>query len=358
MGPIRFRRSGGARVGRAALLAGCTLLATAVGGGVDTAYAQGAGSGQPAKKPLTEAQKKTEAKRLYGEANAAYDKGEFDKAYSLFHEADNLVPGAVPKFRAAESLDKAGKVQGAISAYESFLASNPPPDKNQERIDSARKRIEALKQTPAQVRLAITPPEAASATVLVDGAQQTGTSFKVPPGQHVIVVRAPGYEDVTIEQSFTFAEEREIPVELKASSAATPPLAPVAPPPATTPPPADDGGDGTSRIPAYITLGLAGAGLVVGTIFGISALSSNSDYEENPTQDSFDSTERNALIADMAFGASIAFGVTGVVLLLTADDADDTQAAKILPAKRAARGDFVAPYVSPNGAGAAARVSF
>src|SRR5690606_9032365 len=121
--------------------------------------------------------------------------------------------------------------------------------------------------------LSIAPPDAANATVLVDGAPQTGTSFKIPPGQHVITVRAPGYEDATIEQSFTFAEEREIPVELKKSEAATPPLAPVAPPPATTQPPAEDSSDGSALIPAYITLGLAGAGLVVGTIFGISALS-------------------------------------------------------------------------------------
>jgi hypothetical protein len=358
MGPYRFRMSGGARVARAALLAGCTLLATAVAGGVDTAYAQGAGSGQPAKKPLTDAQKKAEAKRLYGEANAAYDRGEFDKAYQLFNDANNLVPGAVPKFRAAESLDKAGKVQGAISAYQAFLASNPAPEKYQDRIDSAKKRIAVLEQTPAKVKLVVSPPDATNATVLVDGAPQTGVAFEVPPGKHVITVQAPGYEDAVVEQTFTYAEERDVPVELKKSEAATPPIAPATPPPATTPPPEPEDGGGTSRVPAYITLGLAGAGLVVGTIFGISALSSNSDYEDNPTQDAFDSTERNALISDMAFGASIAFGVTGVVLLLTADDGADAEAAKVLPAKRAARGDFVAPYVTPNGAGAAARLSF
>lgn len=361
MGPNRFRKSGGARVGRAALLAGCTLLATALSGGVDTAYAQGAGSGKPAAgKKLTEAQKKAEAKRLFGEANAAYDRGEFDKAYQMFHDADNLVPGAVPKYRAAEALDKAGKVQGAISAYEEFLASNPPADKNQERIDTAKKRIEALKATPAQVQVTISPADVAGATILVDGAQQTGTSFKVPPGKHVITVRAAGYEDATIEETFAFAEEKQIPVELKkgAAGAAAPPPVPVTPPPTTTQPPEEQSDGGTSKVPAYITLGLAGAGFVVGTIFGVMALSSNSDYEDNPTQDAFDSTERNALIADMAFGASIAFGVTGVVLLLTADDGEETTAAKVLPSKRARSGDFVAPYVTPNGAGAAARVSF
>lgn len=357
MGSYRFRssRARSSRPGlKAVVFTGCTLLACALSGGVaDMAHAQG----RPATK-LTDAQKKEQAKKLFGEANAAYDRGEFDRAYQLFNEANGLVPGAVPKFRAAEALDKAGKVEGAISAYEAFLASNPPLDKNQERIDSAKKRIEALKSQPAEVTVTITPADAAGATILVDGAQQTGTTFKVPPGKHVITVKAPGFEDATIEQTFTFAEKRDVPVELKKGDGATPPpaVAPPMPPP-TTPPPEEEQG-GSSKIPAYITLGLAGAGFIVGTIFGISALSSNSDYEENPTQDAFDTTERNALIADMAFGASIAFGVTGVVLLLTADDGEATTAAKVLPARRAKNGDFVAPYVTPNGAGAAARVSF
>jgi hypothetical protein len=350
MGPNRFEWSK-----RAALLATCVaLVGVAQGGAVSTAYAQG----KPASK-LTDAQKKAEAKRLFGEANAAYDKGDFVRAHQLFSEADVLVPGAVPKFRAAESLDKGGKVQEAITSYEAFLASNPPADKNQERIDGARKRIEALKATPAEVKLTIAPAEAAGATVLVDGAQQTGTTFKVPPGKHTITVKAPGFEDATLEQTFTFAEKREIPVEMKKGAAAAAP--PVVVPPAggePSTPPEEENTGGTSKIPAYVTLGLAGAGFVVGTIFGISALSSKSDYEADPTQDSFDSTERNALIADMAFGASIAFGVTGVVLLLTADDGEEAAGAPTKSVAAPKRGDFIAPYVTPHGAGGAARVSF
>lgn len=344
------------------LLTACVLLT----GGASVAQAQGkpaAGQKKPAG-ALTDAQKKAEAKRLFGDANNSYESGRYEEAYRGFSEADALVPGAVPKYRAAEAIDKAGKTQEAITAYEAFLASNPPADKNQERIDTAKKRLEALKGAPAEILVKISPAEAAGATILVDGAQQTGTTLKIPPGKHVITVKAPGFEDATVEATFTFGEKREIPVEMKKGTAAVPP--PVAPPPPATqptePPPKEEEGE-TSKIPAYITLGLAGAGLVVGTIFGISALSSQSDYEENPTQDSFDSTERNALIADMAFGASIAFGVTGVVLLVTASD-DGGEAAmdpRLKAQQRAAalkKRDFIAPYVTPTGGGAAARMSF
>jgi hypothetical protein len=109
-------------------------------------------------------------------------------------------------------------------------------------------------------------------------------------------------------------------------------------------------------VPAYITLGIAGAGAVVGTIFGAKALSAKSDFDKSPTGSSADDTERNALIADMAFGVAITLGVTGIVLL-TSDDSSSSSNAKLekLP-KRAKL--VVAPYASPKGGGAAAQYSF
>jgi hypothetical protein len=109
-------------------------------------------------------------------------------------------------------------------------------------------------------------------------------------------------------------------------------------------------------VPAYITLGIAGAGAIVGTIFGIKALGAKSDFDKTPTGSAADDTERNALIADMAFGVAITLGVTGVVLL-TSDDGAAPAAAKLekLPKKAKL---VVAPYASPEGGGAAARYTF
>ena len=95
---------------------------------------------------------------------------------------------------------------------------------------------------------------------------------------------------------------------------------------------------------------------MVGTIFGVKALSARSDFDKKPTGSAADSTERNALIADMAFGVAITLGVTGVVLL-TSDDGAAAGSAKLekLP-KRAKL--VVAPYATPYGAGAGARYTF
>ena len=110
-------------------------------------------------------------------------------------------------------------------------------------------------------------------------------------------------------------------------------------------------------VPAYVTLGIAAAGAVVGTIFGMKALSAKSDFDDNPTTESADDAERNALIADMAFGVAVTLGVTGIVLLTSGDDAGPAKNGKLerLPKKATLK---LAPYASPKGGGAAALLTF
>jgi hypothetical protein len=105
-------------------------------------------------------------------------------------------------------------------------------------------------------------------------------------------------------------------------------------------------------VPAYVTLGLAGAGIAVGTVFGVMALNDKSDFDDNPTTDKADEVERNALISDMAFGVALTLGITGVVLLTSSDDEPE--------AKQTASKDklVVAPFVTPKAGGAAARWTF
>lgn len=111
-------------------------------------------------------------------------------------------------------------------------------------------------------------------------------------------------------------------------------------------------------VPAYVTLGLAGAGLVTGTIFGIKALQEKKDYEDMPTTDRADDVERYALVADMSFGIAITLGVTGIVLL-TSDapaEAPATASADKRPLDKS-RFSFT-PYVGKKSGGAAASYSF
>ncbi len=337
-------------------------------GGAPAAPAKGApAKGAPAKGPakggagksgkaLTEKEKKEGAKKAFEEGGKKFEAGDFQGAYADFKEADELVPGAVPKYRMAESLDKAGDVAGATKAYEDFLASNPPADKQQARIDAAKSRIEALKKAPADVKVNVTP---ANATLAVDGAAQSGNPLKVPPGHHTISAKADGFDEGKVDVDVTAAEKKEVTLALNAAKPVEQPIAaaekkPEAPLKPVAPPP--EKSSGSSKVPAIITLSLAGAGAVVGTVFGVLALGSKSDYNKTPTQDLYDKTERNALIADMSYGVAITFGVTGLVLLLSGHD--DAPAAQEKKASVPKPGFFMAPWAGPKGGGALGTVTF
>ena len=117
-----------------------------------------------------------------------------------------------------------------------------------------------------------------------------------------------------------------------------------------------------------MTLGLAGAGAVVGTVFGVMALKSKSDFNKSPTTDNADKTDRNALISDMSFAVAITFGVTGAVLLLSRGEAAPERAAPPPPGapaknenalkKTAMPRGFIAPWGGPNGGGAVGVLQF
>jgi hypothetical protein len=109
-------------------------------------------------------------------------------------------------------------------------------------------------------------------------------------------------------------------------------------------------------VPAYVTLGLAGAGIVVGTAFGVLALQSKATFNkplnpatgDGPTTANADTTDRDALISDMSFAVALTFGVTGAVLLLSNDSPEPAKSGK----KKSPIRGFVTPYAGPNGGGA------
>ncbi len=314
----------------------------------------------PPKKPMTPAQKSEAAKKLFVEGKAKFDSGDFAGAYLAFKEADELLPNPpVPKFRMAECLDKQGDVEGAIKAYEAFLAAKPRPDEDKNRIETSNARIAALKVAPADVKVVIQPAEAAAAQLTIDGAPAQGNPLKVPPGKHTIGAKMDGYEDGKVEVDVTRGEKKEVSITLTAKPkdvAADKPTDKPADKPADAPKPPAETSGGSSVIPAAVTLSLAGAGVVVGAVFGGLALKSKGEYEDGPTQDLFDETERNALIADMSFGVALTFGVTGLVLLLT-DSGGEEPAPAEKPAEKKAN-LFVAPFAGPSGAGAVGVVTF
>jgi hypothetical protein len=299
---------------------------------------------------------KDAAHKAYSEGEKAYSAGDFAAAQAGFAKANELLPAPQAAYWAAKSLDGQGKTEDAIAAYEKLLADPDIAKLGDEKTNDAKARIAELKAKLVGEVSVVTNP--LGATVSIDGAPQPGETpmiVKLPPGPHKLTLAAAGFEPKDVDIDVKGGEKTEQKLDLVAKAPPPPPPpepvveAPAPPPPPPPPPP-------RSKVPAYITLGIAGAGAVVGTIFGIKALSAKSDFDKKPTSSAADDTERNALIADMAFGVAITLGVTGVVLL-TSDDSAAPASAKLqnLP-KRAKL--IVAPYASPYGAGAGARYTF
>jgi hypothetical protein len=324
--------------------------------------------GQPAAKPPADApaaakppDKKTKdaARKAYAEGEKAYTAGNYAAAYDSFKKAHDLIPTPHAEFWLAMSLAQQGKDEEATKALEALLASPEASKIGEDKQAEAKKKLDELKaKQGAEVNLVSTPP---GAQVTVDGQAQMGETpmtVKMTPGAHKLVLTLAGYEAKQVDLEAKAGDKLEQKVELKSADmlppaeptpAALPPEPPPEPPP---PPPA-----AKSKVPAFITLGVAGAGAIVGTFFGIKALSAKSDFEDAPTNDGADDVERNALISDMAFGVAITLGVTGVVLLTSSDGDGKDSAGRAAPLPKRAKLN-VAPYVSHQGGGAAARWTF
>ncbi len=82
------------------------------------------------------------------------------------------------------------------------------------------------------------------------------------------------------------------------------------------PPPPKGTGFTNSRTPAFVAFGVAGAGLVIGTAFGIAALSAKSTYDDTPTYKKAEAVENASVISDVGFATFLIAGLTGAIFYL------------------------------------------
>lgn len=335
------------------------VLLTAAPADAQTPPADAAKPAEPAKKAEPDWKTKQAAKKAWDEGKKAYGDGAYSTAADAYKRANDTIPSPHAQYWYAMALDKSDpadeKLADKIMAFETFLADPGAEKVGEGVVPAAQARLAELKaKAPATVNLSWTPE---AAQITVDGAPQEGNpplAITLPPGTHKITVAAEGFVAKDLEVTVAGSQVLEQAVALEPVPPPPPPAAePVteAPPPPPPPPPEEP-----SKVPAYVTLGIAGAGLVVGSVFGVMALDKKSEFDDAPNADTADQVERNALIADMSFGVAITLGVTGIVLLTSNETTDET-------ARRAARAEQahrlqLAPYASRKGGGAVARIRF
>ncbi|HNZ25189.1 MAG TPA: PEGA domain-containing protein [Polyangiaceae bacterium] len=327
----------------------CGLLATSAM--APYAFAQPKGSAPAA---AAEKQKRDAARAHYEAGKAKLDAKDFAGALTEFQAANNLIPSPQAQEKIALCYDGMNDVSHAIQAYQTFVDQAKDNEKLKTEVDNAKNRIEALKNAPVAVAIVTEP---ASAQVQVDGQPQMGATpldLNLTPGTHKVRVSADGFEPAEKDVEVTVGGAK-FTVSFTLNPVAGPVAEPTPPPPATSTAATVSTSGNKSNLPAYITLGVAGASAIVGTIFGIKALSNKSDFNDTPTTELADDAERNALISDMTFGVAITLGVTGTVLLLSNDSSGQEQAAKDARSQKTMR---LTPFVGPSGGGAAATWRF
>jgi hypothetical protein len=334
-------------------------IACLVAGALMLSYASPAAAAKPptgavdAAKPDLAA-----AKKHYADGERKFKAGDFAGALSDFQVANEIksTPQAERYLGLCEQ--SLGHPQEAASWYEKFLTH--VPEKMAMQGDEIRRRATDLKALPGKVHIDSNPP---GASVLIDGKPQpapTPTDVELAPGAHSIKWTEQGHLPTEKQIDVPFGSTQTVTGDLAVEPPAAPPPPPeavaVAPPPPASPPPPPP--PPRSKVPAFVTGGLAIAAAGVGTVFGVMALSDKSDFDKNPTAQTADNGDTHALIADMAFGVALTFGVTSAVLFLTKDEqpAPPPAAAKAAPKVEEAKSRGVTvtpvPWVGPRSGGA------
>lgn len=239
----------------------------------------------------------TAADALFRQAREEMKGGNFASACPKFAESNRLDPAAGTVLNLAQCEHKFGKLASALTHYQEAIEQLPPGDP---RIQVAKDGIAQVRPRVPRLTLKL-PPDAPSGTTIIRdgvelGAASIGTALPVDPGEHVVVIKAPGRQESRQSVSIAEAESKTLVVEVGPAAATEPaPTEPGTPAPATTVPATGplrgepESSGGTLRTVGYVVGALGVVGLGVGTYFSIRAKSLDNDatseghYSDNPT---------------------------------------------------------------------------
>lgn len=296
------------------------------------------------------AQKET-ARSLMAEGRELRDKGDLEAALKRFNAADAIMGVPTTGFEIAATQVSLGRLVEARETLRRLLgmpqsASDPEPF-NEARA-KARALDQQLQQRIAALRFVVSGTNS-DVELRVDGETLPqavqGLPFRVNPGKHQVVARSSGRE---VERNIEAGEGETISVTLAFEAAPAPEPAPVVTPPKrakAAPPPAPAEARGIPAL-TYVAGGIGVAGLVVGGITGVSAVSHKNAAQKNcvnakcppSTWSELDKASSMATVSTIGFVVGAVGLAVGVGSLLVSGKE---------PQRRAL---LVAPDVTPEGA--------
>ncbi len=204
------------------------------------------------------------AEALFRQGRALSDAGDIAGACAKFRESDRLDPAIGTTFNIADCEERLGRLARAWTLFNEVVQRLPASDK---RRAVAQKRALALEPRLPKLSIRLSTAAPADARVVRDGvelgAASLGTPLPVDPGEHVVVVSAPG----RAERSFNvIVSEREIrALEVDAGEA-------IATPPSEPRPLVERAPAPRSPVLGYAVGGMGVAGFVTAAVAGVLVL--------------------------------------------------------------------------------------
>jgi hypothetical protein len=261
----------------------------------------------------------TTGEALFRAGRAAADKGDYSTACPKFEESNRLDPALGTVFNLADCDEHIGKIASAWQLFKEVSQRLPAGD---DRIGIANGRAAALEPRLPKLVLKTKATLPSGLTVLRDGVELGSASFDMPipidPGDHVILVKAPGRADREFLTRANISQTSEVVLDVGPVSVSAAPR------------PGADVGVKASSNSGRNALGisllvLGGAGIATGIATGAVALSAKNtvengcDINKTCTDDAIEAADRGktaANISTVAFTVGLVGTAAGVFVLL------------------------------------------
>jgi hypothetical protein len=333
-----------------------------------------------ARTAFAQTENKAAAEALFAEGRRLVAEGKYSEGCPKFVESHKLDPAPGTLLNLADCYEKAGLTASAwLSWLDAAAAANAARQPDRER--HARERAAALKSR--LVSITVLVPETSriqGLEVQRDGVPlgfaSWGTAVPVDPGTHTVTARAPGRKPwqtavtvvdgvqpvkvtVPLLEPETASPPQPPPPAAGPTSPAQPAPAPpagLAQPLATSPPPGpagpqDTGPKSSQATIGYVTGAVGLVGAIVGTVFGVQAISKNKDSKKQCTTYTVcnthgvqlrDEAYRAATVSTVGFGVAVVGVGAGIILIATAPKAKTSAPPPVALSAR--------PGFGPNGA--------
>jgi hypothetical protein len=294
---------------------------------------------------------KSTARTLGQEGQDALDKGNFQLALDLFLRADRLYHAPTLALGAARAQVGLKRLVSAQESYNRMLREGLPPSPSpafKQALLDAERELAALE--PRIPFLLLTVVGATEPRIELDGepfpSAALGVKRAIDPGKHQVKAGAAGFKEA--EVSFEIQERESKPIHIKlerdpkaltpvptAPTASAPPAASSTPPAPSTPPALPPSSSG-ARTAGWISLGLGGVGLAVGSVAGLVAMDRRRTLvdscggDERCPASSLDARDRfrsAANFSTVGFGVGLLGLAVGIPLLLTSGPSSTTAGA-------------------------------